>query len=243
VTTPVTFLFFIGTVFILAGCKESFREEQLIGSWQYDASAADIRLTYYSNHTWVMTVENSKGSVPNGTAFGEWFLADNRLTEITHSTFDNKDTGGCITNTIIKLSNLVLLDQNLQRTNISSFHRVDSPAVTGSDNELFNKLVGTWTTMLGTDVLYNVYRPNGTANWHRAIPFDASKSQPLPDLNGVWAVEKGCLVSAVTNSLNRAWNMPTHKQILFIGDSQFTYLDDSDTVQKALRFGKNDQLN
>jgi len=239
------FLICILAAFALAGCKQSFQESQLVGSWRLDIHIADTRVTYYPNHTWVVTMVSSDDRVPSGSEFGEWKLEGNRLTTITRCMFDNRSASASETGTIVKLNRSTLVEKtsnNGGQTKTSTFHKIDAPLASISDDELSQKVVGSWistytnTTKLAGTLIYGIYDKNGSAHWHGTV-FKKSESRPLPDADGTWRVKNGYLVTAITN-LSSKQTLPSQEsrdQILSVTDSQFTYRDEQDTIKKALR--------
>jgi hypothetical protein len=241
--TTLKFLICISGTIFLAGCQKSFQENQLIGSWKLDVHVADARITYYQNHTWVMLMVSSDERIPTGTEFGEWKLDGNHLETITHSTFDNHATDKTETGTIIKLNDSTLVEKTSDdsgQTKTSTFQKIDAPFASIPDDEISQKIVGTWistytnATKLAGTLIYSIYDKNGSAHWHGTL-FRESGAQPLPSAEGNWHVENGYLVTVITNLSS---SQESRDQILSITDSQFTYRDEKDTIKKALR--KND---
>jgi hypothetical protein len=248
VKTTIKFLICIFSAIVLAGCKKSFQESQLIGSWQLGVHVADARVTYYPNHTWVMIMVSSDDRVPSGSEFGEWKLDGNRLITITRYTFDNRVSNTSETGTIAKLNDSTLIEKTSSdngQTKKSTFNKIEAPLASVSDDELSQKVIGTWistytnTTKLAGTLIYSIYDKNGSAHWHGTV-FKESQSQPLPNADGKWRVENGYLVTAITNlsSNQTPPSQESRDQILSITDSQFTYRDEHGTIKKALR--KND---
>jgi len=228
----------------VVGCKRSFQESQLVGSWQLDVQAADVRFTYYTNHTWVMIITSSE-NIPSGSEFGEWKLDGDRLTITTRSALDDAATNVRETGKIEKLNNSVLIEKNQDvggKTKTSAFHRVEMPSASVADSEFTQKLVGTWrysytnTTKPTGVLLYSIYRADGNALWHGTI-YKESDSLPMPKASGIWRVDRGYLSTTITNIQSNLLqiNKESRDQILSITDSQFTYRDEQGIVKKVIR--------
>jgi hypothetical protein len=230
---------------VFTGCKRTYQESQLIGSWQLDVHVADARVTYYVNHNWVVTLISSNDNVPSGSEFGEWKLEGDNLITVTRSTFDNAATNVRETAKILKLNDSVLSEKtqdNSGKTKTSTFHKIDAPAASVSDIELAQKLIGTWrysytnTDKLTGMLLYSLYKSDGSASW-RGTLFKEDRSLPAPPASGVWRFENGDLITTITNvqTDSSAINKESSDGIILVTESQFTYRDGQGIVKKEIR--------
>jgi hypothetical protein len=236
-------------ILTIIGCSHSFKESQLVGSWQLDVQNADVRFTYYPNHTWIMTITGTE-SLPSESEFGEWKLEGDSLMLITRSGLDDKVSNVQETGKIRELNNSVLVELNQDangKTRTSSFHRVGSPSPSVSDDEFAQRLVGTWrysytnTAKLAGVLLYSSYQKDGRAFWHGTI-YKESGSISAPKASGNWQVENGFLKTTITNSQPNgpSMNQGSQDEIISVTDSQFTYRDEQGVLKKVNR-EKSDQ--
>jgi hypothetical protein len=232
----------LSAVVALAGCgKSSFQDSQLVGSWKLENPAADLRLTYYPNHTWVMIATSPDKSVPTGAEFGGWKLNGNQLLLVTSCGMDNQPVNNREVGTIVKLNDSVLVFANGATKN-PTFHKSDAPTAAIPDKELAGKLVGSWMfsytnvpRAMGV-LLYSAYQPNGVAHWQGTI-YQHAQSHPAPKASGTWLVQNGYMLTAITNSEPNQLGATkqSRDQILSVTDSQFTYKDEQGSIQKVLR--------
>jgi hypothetical protein len=229
----------------VGGCHRAYEENQLVGSWQLEVPMADARFTYYTNHTWVLTVVSSDSRVPSGCAFGSWKLQGDRVSTITYSTLDDRPARTDEAARITKLTSASLVvdgEDIAGKKNISVFHKVDTSAALPPDSECARKLTGTWlysytnVAKVGGARLYSEYEPSGRMFCHGML-YDGEKSAPAPDAFGYWKIDGGFLVTAITNSQSRvlAGNKESRDEIILITDSQFSYRDEAGAVKKVLR--------
>ena len=235
----------LACIVLFAACKRAYQENQLVGSWRLDNGAADARLTYYSNHTWVLVVLSSDSQITSGTAFGSWRLDGDRVNTTTESALDNKPSKADEIGEITKLTASALVLRNRDVNNketTSTFSRIEAPTTTLSDEECTAKLLGTWlysytnSAKLVGARLYESYQSNGLAVSHGTI-YRNGQSSPFPNVSGTWRVENGLLVTAITNSEAPASvrNKEVRDQILQITDSQFSFRDEHGFIKKNLR--------
>jgi hypothetical protein len=228
----------------LVGCGHSVHEGQLVGSWQLDIQVADARVTYYPDHTWVMTLSSSRADIPNSSEFGKWKLQGDHLVTTTFSTLGNTATRALETSTITKLEEKALelksRDQS-GRIKTTTFHRANSPAAPVSDEDCRQGLAGTWTFSDTNSqkktgaLLYSSYRADGGASWRGTI-YRESGSQPAPFATGLWRVQGGLLYTSVTNSEGPlpADSKEERDEIIFLTPSQFTYRDEQGMIHKVV---------
>lgn len=212
-----------------------------MGSWKLENPAADLRLTYYPNHTWVMIATSPDKSVPTGAEFGGWKLNGNQLLLVTSCGMDNQPVNNREVGTIVKLNDSVLVFANGATKN-PTFHKSDAPTAAIPDKELAGKLVGSWMfsytnvpRAMGV-LLYSAYQPNGVAHWQGTI-YQHAQSHPAPKASGTWLVQNGYMLTAITNSEPNQLGATkqSRDQILSVTDSQFTYKDEQGSIQKVLR--------
>ncbi len=230
----------------LTGCGRSYKDSQLVGSWQLDVSLANAIITYHPDHTWVMTLTSSKNDIPNGSQSGDWKIEGNRLVTMTRSTLNNAVTNIQETAEIMKLNDSQLLWQTQGKDGkkrISKLHRVASaePAAVSTDAELTRSLVGTWTLSVTNTkglraVFYKTYQADGSAIWHGTM-YSQTRTQAAPNASGVWRVEQGNFFTTVTNSSSRLIpvNKESRDKIISVTASQFIYKDENGKIETANR--------
>lgn len=228
----------------LVGCKHSYHENQLMGSWRRESEAANVCFTYFTNHTWLMTVTSHINTVSDEAQFGDWKIDGSHLVMVTRSSFDAAATKIAEEASLLKLNDSTLSFKKMDLAGDGkpyTFHRVNPRDFFPEDKLLSRQLVGTWQSShtnsdrkIG-DVVYSIYNSNGVAKWHGAI-YKESELISVPASFGTWRVEQGCLVTEVTKSENDKWvGAKSKDEILFLISSQFVYRDDTGTMKKMLR--------
>jgi hypothetical protein len=228
-------------LFLAAGCSRTYRENQLIGSWQLDNPMSDTRLTYYTNHTWILTVISSDSRVPSGVEFGTWVLEGNRVSATTQSTLEDKAANVRETAEIQGLTDTALVLEGKAK---STFRKVDQPAAVSSDADCAQKLEGTWLYAYTNKAklegmrVYEDYHPGGVA-FSRGTLYKQGKSFSAPNTSGTWRVDHGSLITAITNAppdlLARFGNKESRDEIILVTDSQFSYRDANGAIKKVVR--------
>ena len=232
----------------LTGCNNHhYTEKQLIGSWQLDIHVADARVTYYTNHMWVGTITSSDSRVPSGSEFGSWMLNGNNLETVTFSTLNEASPDAKDVARIDRLneSSMVEIIGNKDisaNSKKSSFHKIDGPCPLMTDDDLAQRLIGTWVYSYTNSVkhaavcLFSSYQSNGTALWHGTRMRDGDES-PTPNASGIWRVEQGGLFTTITNIEQKGApiNKESRDEIVFVTDSDFVFRDESGVVKKEFK--------
>jgi hypothetical protein len=196
---------------------------------------------------WVGTITSSDSRVPSGSEFGRWMLNGNNLERITFSTLNGAGSDAKEVARIDSLneSSMVEITENQDisaNSKKSRFHKIEGPCPLMTDDELAQKLVGTWVYSYTNPVkhtavcLFSSYQSNGTALWHGTRMRDGEESL-TPSASGIWRVEQSGLFTTITNIDQKGVpsNKESRDEIVFVSDSDFVFRDESGVVQKVLK--------
>ena len=105
------FIFVLVLSLLFTGCQRSFRDADLVGSWQLVTNGITQTYTFSSDHTFTTAFKSSK-DLRN---FGEWTLNANQVAIVLHSSsFSPTIVSNRTTALIVELtpSVLILKDQD-----------------------------------------------------------------------------------------------------------------------------------